>query len=147
MQRSTKDSWLSGGDLVEEEIENVPVPGESVRIKALAASFSGLVQEELNISLDGRQEVGSVNVSAYEALVFQRGVVDPQFSIEEVHQIQDLFGPKFRKVVNRINEISGIDEEAIRKADDRFPAGGAGPNGQGRGELGAESSAAQGSGA
>jgi hypothetical protein len=147
MQRSTKDSWLSGGDLVEEEIENVPVPGESVRIKALAASFSGLVQEELNISLDGRQEVGSVNVSAYEALVFQRGVVDPQFSIEEVHQIQDLFGPKFRKVVNRINEISGIDEEAIRKADDRFPAGGAGPNGQGRGELGAESSAASGSGA
>ena len=36
MQRSSKDSWLGGpGDLAEAEVEDVPVAGESVKVRAL----------------------------------------------------------------------------------------------------------------
>ena len=73
-----------------------------------------------------------------EILQFAHGVVDPQFSEDEARQIAEQFGPAFRKVIAKIDELSGVDKEAIEQTDLRFPDRGNGSGGSGRGELQSE---------
>lgn len=125
MQRSSKESWLQGpGDLKEADVEDVPVPGESVRVRALSARYSAEVQGQLKLVQEGREQIAKIDVQAMELLQFQHGVIDPQFNADEARQIQTRFGPAFRKVIAKIDELSGIDKEAIETTEQRFPAGG-----------------------
>jgi hypothetical protein len=126
VSRSTKESWLNGpGDLQEADVEDVPVPGESVRVRGLPARYSAEVQSQLKLVQDGRSQVAKIDVGSMEVLQFVHGVVDPKFTEAEARQIQEKFGPAFRKVVAKIDELSGIDKEAIEKTEQRFPDGGA----------------------
>jgi hypothetical protein len=59
-------------------------------------------------------------------LQFVHGVIDPVFNESEARQIQSKYGPAFRKVVAKIDELSGIDKDAIEETETRFPVGGAG---------------------
>jgi hypothetical protein len=125
MARSTKQSWLEGpGDLQEADVEDVPIPGESVRVRGLSARYSAEVQGQLKLTQQGREQVAKIDVPAMELLQFVHGVVDPQFNEAEAKLIQEKFGPAFRKVVAKIDELSGIDKEAIEQTEQRFPAGG-----------------------
>jgi len=138
MQRSTKDAWLHGpGDLREEDVEDVPVPGSSVRVRALPARFSAEVQSQLRLESEGREQVAKIDVAEMEVLQFAHGVIDPVFSIAESRAIQAKYGPAFRKVVGVIDDLSGVDKEAIEAVEQRFPAGGSEQVDNGRGELGA----------
>lgn len=132
MTRS-KDAWLNGpGDLAEAVVEDVPVPGESVLVRALSAKYSAQVQSQLKLTGDGREQVAKIDVAEMELLQFVHGCVDPQFTVEEGRAIQERFGPAFRKVVAKIDELSGIDKEAIEATEQRFPDRGAsetGPDG------------------
>lgn len=133
MSRSTKDSWLaSDGDLREDNVEDVPVPGESVRVRALSARYSAEVQSQMKMVNEGRSQVAKIDVASMEALQFAHGVIDPVFTLEEAKQIQEKFGPAFRKVVQKIDELSGIDKEAIEQAEQRFPGGVQDTNGTAR---------------
>lgn len=124
MARSTKESWLQGhGDLKEADVEDVPVPGETVRVRALSARYSAQVQSQVKTVNEGRSAVMKVDVESMEVLQFHHGVIEPQFSLEEAKQVQEKFGPAFRKVVAKIDELSGIDKEAIEKTEQRFPSG------------------------
>jgi hypothetical protein len=130
MQRSNKEAWLNGpGDLAEADVEDVPVKGESVRVRALSARYSAEVQGQLKLVTEGREQIAKIDVPAMELLQFQHGVIDPVFSREEATQIQERFGPAFRKVIAKIDELSGIDKEAIEKVEQTFPVGGAGEEG------------------
>lgn len=130
MARSTKDAWLTGpGDLKEEDVDDVPVQGQSVRVRGLSARYSAEVQGQLKLITEGREQVAKIDVAAMELLQFVHGVVDPQFNESEARQIQEKFGPAFRKVVAKIDELSGIDKEAIEQTEQRFPVGGASQNG------------------
>lgn len=144
--RSTKDAWLNGpGDLREEDVVvDFPNPGDTVRVRALAARFSAEVQSQMRLQTEGREQVAKIDVAEMEVLQFAHGVVDPEFTVDEARQAQGRMGPAFRKVVSKIDELSGVDKEAIEKAEQRFPDRGARPNGQGRGELGADVSVAEG---
>lgn len=134
MGRSSKQSWLtSQGDLAEADVEDVPVPGESVRVRALSARYSAEVQSQLKMVSEGRSQVAKIDVAAMEALQFAHGVIEPQFTLDEARQIQEKFGPAFRKVVAKIDELSGIDKEALEQAEQHFPGGGADANGAGGG--------------
>jgi len=132
MARSTKESWLSGpGDLQEADVEDVPVPGESVRVRGLPARYSAEVQGQLKLVQEGREQIAKIDVPSMELLQFQHGVIDPVFNADEARQIQARFGPAFRKVIAKIDELSGIDKEAIEATEQRFPVGGtseAGPD-------------------
>ena len=130
MQRSNKASWLEGpGDLSEAEVEDVPFPGESVRVRALSARYSAEVQGQLKLVQEGREQIAKIDVPAMELLQFQHGVIEPEFNESEARQIQTRFGPAFRKVIAKIDELSGIDKEAIESTEQRFPAGGTGETG------------------
>ena len=125
MARSSKESWLQGpGDLQEAEVEDVPVAGESVRVRSLPAKYSAQVQSQLKIEQQGREQVAKIDVAAMELLQFLHGVIDPEFTEEEVALIQERHGAVFRKVIAKIDEISGIDKEAIVQTEQRFPVSG-----------------------
>lgn len=124
MARSSKDSWLTGqGDLKEADVEDVPVPGESVRVRGLSARYSAEVQSQLKMVSEGRSQVAKIDVASMEVLQFAHGVIEPVFTRDEAKQIQEKFGPAFRKVVAKIDELSGIDKEAVEATEQRFPGG------------------------
>ncbi len=137
MARSTKDGWLSGdGDLKEEEVTDVPVPGQSVKIRALSATISnGATSEAVSTSEvkgEQRMKVDSVKL---DIIRFAHGVIEPQFTVAEATLISGKYGPAFSRVITAINRLSGITEEAVADTEARFPDSGtvaavaAGPSG------------------
>ncbi len=136
--RSTKNAWLEGpGDLEEADVEDVPTKGESVRVRGLAAQFSAEIQSHAKLAQDGREQILSVDQATIERLTFLHGVIDPEFSEDEVKVICSKFGPAVKKVVGKINELSGVGEEDIASTDAAFPDRRNGSDEQRRGELGA----------
>jgi hypothetical protein len=130
MQRSTKDAWLQGpGDLRQEEVEDVPVPGQSVLVSGLPAKYSAEIQGQLKLVTEGREQIAKIDVPSMELLQFVHGVIEPKFTREEAAIVQEKFGPAFRKVIERIDALSGIDKEAIDQTEQRFPVGGEGESG------------------
>jgi hypothetical protein len=146
MARSTKESWLNGpGDLKEDDVHDVPAPGESVRVRGLSAKYSAEVQGQMKLVNSGREQVAKIDVPTMELLQFVHGVIDPVFTEAEARQVQERFGPAFKKVIAKIDELSGIDKEAIEATEQRFPDSGTGetrphepdaaPAGSGRSDL------------
>jgi hypothetical protein len=107
----------------------VPVAGESVKVRALSAKYSAEVQGQLKLVTEGREQIAKIDVPTMELLQFQHGVIEPQFSRAEAEQIQERYGAAFRKVIAKIDELSGIDKEAIEKVEQTFPAGSGGEEG------------------
>jgi hypothetical protein len=130
--RSTKQSWLEGpGDLRTAEVEDVPVPGQSVLVRGLPAAYSNQASSEaLEMRTDRRgEQIATVNQARLEVIQFQQGVIEPEFSEREAQQIAEKYGPAFKKVIAEIDSLSGVDKDAIEQANARFPSGGTSENG------------------
>lgn len=137
MGERKKDAWMTGGDLKERVVEDVPVPGQSVRVRALPAYYSNeAIYNALELTQDGREQTTRVNLAKLAVLRFQYGVVDPVFTREEVEQIAKQWSAAFDKVVDAINDLSDVDEEAIKAAEARFRGSGEGD--QDGGKAGAD---------
>ena len=104
----------------EADVEDVPVAGESVRVRGLPAKYTAEIQGQLKLVTEGREQIAKIDVPTMEMLQFVHGVIDPEFNEPRPPQIQERYGPAFRKVVAKIDELSGIDKEAIEKAEPRF---------------------------
>ena len=137
MGRSTKNAWLDGpGDLKTATVEDVPAPGESVLVQGLSAHYSNEAQSEATEARQvGRDQIISINVATLEALQFQHGCIDPQFTFDEAVAISKKYGPAFRKVIAQIDELSAIDKEALAEARARFPRSGEGEDGSDVGDA------------
>ena len=134
MDYSTKDAWLGGtGDLAEADVEDVPVKGQKVRVRALPARYSAAMQSQMKIETVHGEQVAKIDVAQMEILQFAHGVINPQFSEEDARQVAEKYGPAFRKVIEKVDELSGIDKEAIEKTEQRFPAVERSENGQAEG--------------
>lgn len=143
MSRLTKGELLGASDLREAEVE-LPSIGGSVLVRSLPAAYSNhAMSDALEVVTDGRgRQSASVNTQKLEALQVLHGLADPKLdSIEEAHAFALRVGSAWRTIVSKIDEISGIDKEAIEKANATFPAGGPG---EGRGSAGNGSAAEQG---
>lgn len=127
MGERKKDAWLAGpGDLKEATVEDVPMPGESVLVRGLPAAYSNqATSEALEMKTVGREQIAMVNTAKLEVLQFRYGVIDPVFTQEEVEQVATKWGPAFKKVIAKIDELSGVDKDSIEQAEARFPARGA----------------------
>ena len=129
MARSSKQSWLEGpSDLREADVDDVPVKGESIRVRGLAAAFSNqATSEALELITDARGgQTAHVNTEKLEVIQFAHGCVDPSFTVDEARVVAQRFGPAFHKVIAKIDELSGVDKEAIEKTNATFQAGGSG---------------------
>ena len=130
MERSTKDAWLQGpGDLREADVQDVPVPGMSVKVRGLSAKYAADMQGQIKIETQGREQIAKVDTAAMELIQFVHGVIEPTFTENEARQVQARFGPAFKKVIEKIDELSEIDKDAIEKAKATFPDGDGGKAG------------------
>ena len=123
--RSSVSDWLKpgSGDLREEVVEDVPVKGQSVLVRGLAAQYSNEAAAEALEYGTGRrgEQTMRVNNATLEVLQFAHGVVEPKFTLEEARQVAQRFGPAFKKVIAKIDELSGVSKEAVDNADAAFP--------------------------
>lgn len=141
MARLKKDAWAKPS-LKTKEVE-VDELGGSVLIRELPAEYSAEVQSNIQLVSEGGEQVARVNTAKMERLQFAYGVVDeqenPMFTEAEVEELQKKHGRAFKTVVAAIDELSGLDKEAIEKAEARFPSSGSTANGtsEGPGDSGA----------
>jgi hypothetical protein len=124
MARLKKDAWKKPS-LKTKEVE-VEELGGSVLVRELPAQFSAEVSSKIELISRGRDQIAKVDTAVMERLQFAHGVVDddlePMFSETEVAEIQKKHGRAFKTVIGVIDEISGIDKDAIEKAEATFPA-------------------------
>lgn len=130
MAISTKDAWLNGpGDLQTAVVEDVPVKGSSVKVRGLPAAFSNRASSEALKMVTGArgEQTATVDTAKMSVLQFAHGCVEPSFTEDEAQKVAEKYGPAFNKVVAKIDELSGVDKEAIDSANERFQAGVEGP--------------------
>ena len=125
MARLSKDALLSASDIRQEEVD-LPSIGGSVLVQGLSAAYSNEAQSEaLEMVTSGREQIARVNTQKLENLQVLHGFVDPKFdSLAEVEAWMKKNGPAAKTAVAKIDELSGIDKEAIVEAKAKFPSGG-----------------------
>lgn len=104
---------LSADDLPE-EVVSVPEWGGHVRIKGFSK------QRQLAI----RDEAGggdNFDLAKFEMLVFVYGVIDPQFTSEQVGVLKDKSAVVVDRILTRVMELAGLTEEAREAAKSTFP--------------------------
>ena len=78
----------------------------------------------------GRDQITTVDKAKMEAIQALHGIVKPDIqTIEEAEQLAMQLGPSWAKVIEAIDEISGVDKEAVEKAQARFQSSGEGKAG------------------
>ena len=83
MGRSTKQAWLEGpGDLEEADVEDVPVTGDTIRVRGLPAAYSNEAQSKSLkvINAANGDQVATMDQAVLEVLQFAHGCVDPAFT-------------------------------------------------------------------
>lgn len=128
----SREALLGASDLIEREVE-LPTLGGSVRVRSLPAAYSNQAQSEaLEMVTDARgRQTATVNTVKLEALQVLHGLVEPKLNtIDDAYALSQRVGPAWRKIVGAIDEISGIDKEAIERANATFRTGGPGEPGQ-----------------
>jgi len=130
MSRLSKDALLGASDLVQAEVE-LPLIGGSVLVQGLGAKFSNEAQSQaLKMTTIGREQVATVDTAKLEAIQVLNGVIDPKLeNLAEAEAFMANCGPSVRAVVDKIDELSGLDKKAIEEARARFPSGEAGEGG------------------
>ncbi len=119
-----KNEYLS----VEEAIANAPadceerdvegVFGGKVRVRSLTAAQSARVRQA-SVNLSGRNP--DVVWAEMEIRQFEFAVIQPKFTHDQVKSLHLAAGKSFAKVIGVIDEISGMDKEELRKAQQEFP--------------------------
>jgi hypothetical protein len=135
MPRLTKDALLKATDLQTKEVE-LPSIGGSVLVTGLSAAYSNQASSEaLEMTTGARgEQTARVNTAKLEVIQAQHGLVEPKLSsYAEAETFAKNCGPAFKKVIEAIDELSGLDKEAITEAQATFPAGGETP---GRDDVG-----------
>lgn len=130
MAISTKEAWLTGPtDLQEAVVEDAPVKGDSIRVRGLPAAFSNQASSEALKMITGArgEQTAMVDTMRMSVLQFAHGCVEPTFTVEEAQKVAERFGLAFNRVVAKIDELSGVDKEAIEEANARFQTGVEGP--------------------
>lgn len=124
----TKDKLLQANDLEEREVD-LPTIGGSVKIRALPAAYSSQASSEAMELTTGRrgEQTAKVNTARLEQLQVFHALIEPKLdSPEEAGQFLQHCGPAARKLIDEIDEISGVNKQALEEAQARFPAGGEG---------------------
>lgn len=128
----TKEELLGASDL-EERVVELKTIGGSVKVRSLPAQFSNEASSKALKLITGPrgEQTATIDQGEMELLQVFHGVVEPKFnSIEEVRVFATKCGPAFKDVVRAIDDLSGVDKEAIEQANARFQSGGRSENGE-----------------
>ena len=124
----TKEALLGASDLVTREVSLQPHIDGSVRVKSLPATYSN---EAASASMEmvtdpktGRQRA-TANTGKMEELQVLHGLVEPKLdNLEEVRLFASRVGASWAKIVDAIQEISGLDRESVERTETLFQPGG-----------------------
>ena len=103
-------------DIKEQDVEDV-FGGLTVRVRGLTASQAAHVKQT-SFNMKGR--TAEVAWASMEIAQFELGVVDPHLTHEQVLMLHRTSGPSFARVIEVLDEISGIGKEELRKAQQDF---------------------------
>lgn len=125
MSRLTKDALLGASDLVQKEIDLPTIDGK-VLVQGLGAKFSNEAQSQaLEMKTLGREQIATVDTAKLEAIQLLHGLVEPKLdSLNEAEHFMEKNGPAARTIIEAIDNLSGLDKEAIADAKARFPGSG-----------------------
>lgn len=126
MTRLTRDALLGASDLTTREVE-VPSIGGSVLVRSLPAAYSNQAQSESleMVTLRTGEQTARVNTQKLEELQVFHGLIEPKLaSVDEARQFAQQVGKAWRQIVSAIDEISGVDKEAIERTNTMFQSGG-----------------------
>ena len=106
----------AGKDLLEEDVEDVF--GGKVRIRALTAAQNARIRQQ---AMNFGGPTAKIDWTEMERLQFRYGVIEPKLEADQVKRLHIKSGPSFAKVIKAIDDLSGTDKEALRKAEAEFP--------------------------
>ena len=77
------------------------------------------------VELDIREQSGGADnfdSSRFELLLFVYGVIDPQFTVEQVDELKAKSAVPFDRVITEVMDLGGMTKEAKDKAKAGFPS-------------------------
>lgn len=115
---ATVDEVLTNApkDIIERDVTDV-FGGLTVRVRSLTAAQSAHVKQK-SINLGGRDP--NVVWAEMERAQFELGVVEPKFDTQQVLMLHRMSGRSFNKIIQILDEISGIGKEQLREAQREF---------------------------
>lgn len=148
MARLSREQFITASDLRTEEVE-LETLGGSVLVTGLSAAYADDARSSaVETVIEGDRQIGKMNIKRLEVLEVFHGLVEPKLNSEiEAEQFLKNCGPAARTVLDKIDELSAIDKEAIAKTATEFPSsegvqdvsGADGANGASVGPTGDES--------
>lgn len=123
-----KNALLEASDLVERDVE-LPSIGGTVRVRSLPSAVSSdATSKALEMVTGPRgEQIARVNTAILEALQVQHGLIEPKLnSLAEAETFLKNCGPAAKEVIRVIDDISGVDKEALDQAEALFRDGRAG---------------------
>jgi len=121
-----KGDLLAASDLREDDVD-LPTLGEGAkaRVRGLPAAYSNQAQSAALEMVAGPhgEQTATVNTHKLSCLQVLHGLVEPKLdTLAEVEAFAEKCGPAFNAIVDKIDDLSGIDREAIEKANATFQA-------------------------
>src|SRR5215471_3517424 len=99
-------------DIIEKDVEDV-FGGLTVRVRGLTAAQAAHVKQQ-SFNMSGRGP--DLAWAQMEITQFELGVIEPKLKREQVLMLHRTAGPSFTKVIQVLDEISGIGKEELRTA-------------------------------
>ncbi len=103
---------------LKEELIDVPEWDCSVKIKSFTAAMSASIKQR-GFGFKGEETL--VAWGEMEIMQFQHGVIEPNFTEDQVRQLHLSSGRGFARVIEALDELSNLDKEALAKAKEEFP--------------------------
>jgi hypothetical protein len=124
MARLSREQFITASDLETEEVD-LPTIGGSVLVTGLSAAYADDARSSaVETVIEGDRQIGKMNVKKLEVLEVFHGLVEPKLKSEiEAEQFLKNCGPAARTLLDKIDELSAIDKEAIAQTAAEFPAG------------------------
>lgn len=120
----TREAILQAVDL-EEAVVEVPEWGGAVRVRAFSDEQRSKVQAAATTRrFDARtnQWVEQTDTEKLNVLLFIHGVVEPQFTAADYPALRKKSARALARVIAKLNELTGLTEEAVVQAEAEFPA-------------------------
>lgn len=122
---ATKSALLGASDLREEELV-LPSLKLTVKVRGQSAAASSKAQgDALEVTtLPSGDQVARVNTSTMLEIQLEDALVEPKLTRDEIKKFMAKNGPAVKLIEEKIDELSGVDKEALAEARAKFPGGG-----------------------
>lgn len=114
---SVEDILTAAPKDLKEEVLEIPEWGYSVEVRSLTAAQSARVKQRGFSFTEGGTDVAWAEM---EIMQFMMGVRKPKFTEEQVLELHNMSGTGFARIIQWIDENSGINKKALEESRKEF---------------------------